>query len=154
MQVSTQKFSTVWHLIGVCLLAFFPIFYQLGTEAIHIWDEAIYANNAVEMLENGNIWVLYNNGEPSLYNTKPPLAIWLQVLSMKFFGVNEWAVRLPSAFAALGTCLMLFYFLKRWCNASVGYLAVLFLLTSKGFVQNHVALSGDLDALLCFFITA
>src|SRR5687767_10138855 len=52
--------------------------YSYRDVPIRIWDEAIYANNALEMTETGNLLVLHNNGEPSLYNTKPPLNIWLQ----------------------------------------------------------------------------
>src|SRR5688572_17362545 len=76
--------------------------YSYRDVPIRIWDEAIYANNALEMTETENLLVLHNNGEPSLYNTKPPLNIWLQALSIRVFGINEFAIRLPSYLALLG----------------------------------------------------
>ena len=39
---------------------------------------------------------------------KPPLFIWMQVLSMKLFGINEFAARLPNALCGILTLLVLF----------------------------------------------
>ncbi|MBV5314742.1 MAG: glycosyltransferase family 39 protein [Prolixibacteraceae bacterium] len=39
---------------------------------------------------------------------KPPLYIWLQVLSMKVFGINEFAARFPNAVCGIFTLLALF----------------------------------------------
>jgi 4-amino-4-deoxy-L-arabinose transferase-like glycosyltransferase len=39
---------------------------------------------------------------------KPPLFIWMQVLSMKIFGINEFAARFPDAMCGIITLLILF----------------------------------------------
>lgn len=136
------------------LLCAIPIFYNLDGPAIYIFDEAIYANNALEMAQNGDPFVLKNNGEVSLYNTKPPLVIWLQSLAIQCFGPNEWAIRLPSALAALGTVFLLLLFAQRSLqDYRIGVVAMLVLVTSPGYIRNHVARSGDLDATLIFWIT-
>ncbi len=62
------------------------------------------------MLNNGNFIVTYFEDKPDMWNTKPPLLIWIQVLFMKFVGVNELAVRLPSAIAAFFTCITILIF--------------------------------------------
>ena len=145
--------KNLWSLVFLALAAF-PLFYNLTGPAIFIWDEAIYANNALEMALHGDPIVLKNNGEVSLYNTKPPLLIWLQALLIQLLGANEWAIRLPSALAALLTCGALLIFAARSLrDVRIAWVAVPVLVTSTGFVRNHVARSGDLDAMLVFWIT-
>jgi len=140
-------------LLALVLLAALPIFYNLTGPSIFIWDEAIYANNALEMALDGDPIVLKNNGEVSLYNTKPPLVIWMQSLAIRLLGPGEWAIRLPSALAALFTALLLLLFARHSLgDYRIGVVAVLVLVTSEGFVRNHVARSGDLDAVLIFWI--
>lgn len=107
------------------------------------------------MALDGDPIVLKNNGAPSLYNTKPPLVIWLQALSIQLLGPGELAIRLPSALAALLTVLLLLLFAHRTLgDLRVGIVATLVLVTTAGYVRNHVARSGDLDAVLIFWIVA
>lgn len=132
-----------------------PIFYLLGEHCIYMWDEAIYANNAIEMLHDGNWFVIHNNGIPSHYNVKPQLVTWMQALSMSVFGVNEWALRLPSALAAFGTALLLLLFSRRWTGRHVaGVFSAIVLVSAFGFIRVHLARTADLDAVLLFFTTA
>jgi 4-amino-4-deoxy-L-arabinose transferase-like glycosyltransferase len=137
------------------VLAAFLIFQNLSSPAIRIWDEAIYADNALDMYTYGDPIVMKRNGELTLYNTKPPLVIWLQTLSMHAFGVNELAIRFPSALAGVLTCLMLLVFSWRTLrDLRIGIIAVLVLTTTYGFVHQHVVKTGDLDAVLVFWTTA
>ena len=70
-------------------------------------------------------------------------------------GVNETAIRLPSAFAALFTgLLLLWFFLKYRRDFWAGFSAVLVLVTTQGYVDFHAARTGDCDALLTLFMTA
>lgn len=111
--------------------------------------------NAYEMHQNGNFLVTHFEGTPDMWNTKPPLMIWTQVLFMKILGVNELAIRLPSAFAAFATCVLLVFFSKRVLrNESFGWIAVFILISTYGYVNLHATRSGDYDALVTFFITA
>jgi 4-amino-4-deoxy-L-arabinose transferase-like glycosyltransferase len=139
----------------VCLaVASFLIFQNLSAPAIRIWDEAIYADNALDMYTYGDPIVLKRNGELTLYNTKPPLVIWLQTLSMHVFGVNEFAVRFPSAIAGVLTCMLLLLFsIYTMKDVRIGIIAVIVLATSYGFVRQHVVKTGDLDAVLVFWTT-
>ena len=130
------------------------IFHNLGKAQIRIWDEATYANNAIDMYENpGNPLVIKHQGEPDLYNVKPPLVIWLQALSMKIWGINEFAVRLPSALFGLLTVLLLYGFAYQVLESRLlGFFSGMILLSSSGFIRNHVVRTGDLDAALVFFL--
>jgi len=131
-----------------------PIFGHLDTLPICLWDESRQAINAYEMLNNGNWLVTYFMGAPDLWNTKPPLLIWLQALCMKFIGVNEIAVRLPSALAAFFTCTALLWLGERQLkNFWLGFITVLVLVTTNGYIHLHATRTGDYDALLTLFTT-
>ncbi len=135
-------------------LVYFPLFSHLGAFPIRIWDESRLANNAYEMMNNHNYIVTHHDGSPDMWNTKPPLMIWLQVLSMKMFGPGELAVRVPSAIAAFFTCfvLMIFSYLH-FANKWAGFIVVMLLITSGGYVAHHVTRTGDYDSLLTLFTT-
>jgi len=119
-----------------------------------MWDESRLAINAVEMLQDGFSIVPTFEGKPDMWNTKPPLMIWLQVLSMKIFGVNELAIRFPSAIAGFLTCLVLLLFSKIISGRyRMGFIASVILVSSAGFTRFHVTRTGDYDALLILFTT-
>lgn len=130
------------------------LFFRLGSAPIQLWDESRQAVNAAEMLANHRWLVTYFDGQPDLWNTKPPLLIWLQAGSIRLLGYSPLAVRLPSALAALGTVLLVAWFgwrqLGQWLT---GWLAALVLLSTSGFVAQHVARTGDYDALLLLWTT-
>ena len=106
------------------------------------------------MYFNQNYLVTYFEGKPDMWNTKPPLMIWLQVLFMKIIGINETALRLPSALAAFTTSIILIVFSNRFLkNPIFGLIAVCILITSWGFVNLHASRTGDYDALLTLFTT-
>ncbi len=135
-------------------LIYLPIFGFLETLPIRVWDEARLAINSYEMLNNGNFIVTHFDGSPDMWNTKPPLLIWLQVMCMKTFGINELAVRFPSALAALFTCLALLVFsLKYLKKYWFGFIAVFVLITCHGYINIHATRTGDYDALLTLFTT-
>ena len=141
-------------LLVLLSISYFPVFHNLGKFQIRMWDEATYANNSLDMLTGGNVLVVQHLGEPDSYNTKPPLVIWLQALSMKVMGVNELAIRLPSAVFGLLTVLLVYFFSVRiFGNWAIGFSSSAVLLASKGYISNHVVRTGDLDAALVFWLT-
>lgn len=94
----------------ILLLAFVVRFFRLGEIPVSLyWDEAamlvdakVVATTGQDM--HGNPW--YQLMYPSYGDYKLPLYIWLASLSVKFFGTNAWALRLPSALAGVGTVLV------------------------------------------------
>ncbi len=137
------------------VLIYFPLFYHLDSLSVRLWDEGRRSVNAYEMMNNDRPIVNLYHGAPDLWNTKPPMITWLQALSMKVFGVNELALRLPSALAGLFTAVVIllfsiYYFNDFW----FGFIAVLVLVTSQGYITTHGTRTGDIDALLTFFLTA
>lgn len=76
-------------------------------------DEGRYTQVAVEMLRTGD-WLhpMLHPAHP--HDTKPPLTYWAMAASMKLFGHNEWAVRLPSNLAFLLTLAALYWIGLTW----------------------------------------
>ncbi len=86
-------------LAALCL----PYCINLGTSSIWDANEAFYAETPREMLESGDFLAPRFNYAPR--TQKPPFTYWAILASYAFFGVNEFAVRLPSALAAMGVVL-------------------------------------------------
>jgi 4-amino-4-deoxy-L-arabinose transferase-like glycosyltransferase len=134
-------------------LGWLIFFRNLGGYSLRVWDEGRNAVNALEMSQNHNFLVTYFNGSPDMWNTKPPFLIWLINLSFKIFGVNELAVRIPSAVSAILVVLIIYFGLKKIAkNRLVGFLGSLIILSSMGFPDWHIGRTGDYDALLTLMI--
>ena len=102
------KFSIGLFILLLVIAA--PLFAHLGNMPLQMWDEARQAISALEMGSNHHWLVSYYDGKPDMADTKPPLLIWLQLLSIKLLGANELAVRFPSALAAAFTCFIIYWF--------------------------------------------
>jgi 4-amino-4-deoxy-L-arabinose transferase-like glycosyltransferase len=149
-----NNLSNYFKYVALAVLMYMPIFGHLDIQPIRIWDEARLAINAYEMFKNGNLIVTYFDGSPEMWNTKPPLLIWMQVFFMKIIGVNELAIRLPSAIAAFFTCITLLIFSRSFLkNSWLGWIATFVLITSCGYISMHATRTGDYDALLTLFTT-
>jgi 4-amino-4-deoxy-L-arabinose transferase-like glycosyltransferase len=142
----------------LALIAIFAaplLFLGLSDFPILLWDESRLANNAIEMHRDGLGLVTSYLGHPDLWNTKPPLLVWLMTMSISLFGPSEWAIRLPSTIAALATSGLVYWFCRSAAGSrGAGIAGALVLLTTYGFVAPHVARTGDYDALLILFATA
>ena len=153
--IKAQSFILKYFKYALLLaIAFIPIFWHLGRLPIRIWDESRLAINAYEMFLTGDFIVTYFDGVPDMWNTKPPMLIWFQAGFMKLIGVNELAVRLPSAIAAFLTCALLLIFSERYLKSFwFGFIAVVVLVTAQGYISVHASRTGDYDALLALFTT-
>jgi 4-amino-4-deoxy-L-arabinose transferase-like glycosyltransferase len=135
-------------------IIYFPIFLHLEKLPIRIWDESRIAITAQEMAENGNYIVPYAEGYPEMWSVKPPLLIWMQVALLKTIGYRELSIRLPSAIATFLLCICIFFFSNKYLkNYRIGFFAVMIMITSHGFINDHVTRTGDYDSLLTFFST-
>ena len=66
----------------------------------------LFRSCAREMLVTRNYTTVQINFQP--FWEKPPLFIWMQALSMKMFGVNEFAARFPNAICGIFTLITVF----------------------------------------------
>lgn len=150
---STGRTALVAALILLLSAAF--LFIDRTTLPIQLWDESRNIVNALEMHRNGLGLVTTYGGAPDLWNTKPPLLIWLMAASVGIFGPSEWALRLPSMVAALATISLLFWFVRRTTGSTVNAaLSAALLVLSPAYFGEHSARTADYDLLLLFFVTA
>jgi 4-amino-4-deoxy-L-arabinose transferase-like glycosyltransferase len=101
-------------------LLFFPF---LGNVALFDWDEINFAEIAREMIVTKDYLNVQIDYQP--FWEKPPLFIWMQVLSMKLFGINEFAARFPNAICGIVTLLVLYSIGKKLFNQKMGIIWVL-----------------------------
>ena len=142
--------------LAAVAIAFLVLLVLAGrTIPIVVWDEGRIVVNAMEMRHSGEWLVATYDRHPDLWNTKPPLLLWLLNASMAVFGPTEFAVRLPSLAGALGTIVLTMVFLRRIAgSAGIAAFGGVALAASIGFFGEHGARTADYDALLCFFTTA
>jgi 4-amino-4-deoxy-L-arabinose transferase-like glycosyltransferase len=138
-------------LIGILfLISVVFFFHRLGTMALIGPDEPRYAQVAREMLERRDVITPTIGGQP--WFEKPALLYWTMMAGMSVFGVNEFAVRLPSALAAIITALILYFVGRRMVSSFFGFL------TAAVFIANPMAFAfsrgATTDMLLCLTMTA
>ena len=106
-----------WILLLAALALLLP---GLGQTPLLDWDEANFAEAAREMLLSHDFSQVQIGFAP--FWEKPPLFFWLQALSFKFFGITEWAARLPNVLAAVLTLGFLVALGKKIKSQRVGFL--------------------------------
>lgn len=138
----------------VLLLCSVFMFADADVPPVVVWDESRLAVNALEMHLRGFSLVTTYGFSPDLWNTKPPLMIWLMAASASVFGPSELAFRLPAMLSGIGTLAIVFAFTYRITRARwPAVVAVVLLAASVGFYGEHGARTADYDALLCLFTT-
>ncbi len=115
--VFNTKFNNYILISLLGLILYVPF---LGSVHLFDWDEINFAESAREMLVTSNFLDVQINYE--IFWEKPPLFIWLQALSMRIFGVNEFAARLPNALVGIATLLVLFGIGKKLFNEKFGWI--------------------------------
>ncbi len=99
---------------GAALL-FIPF---LGGVHLFDWDEINFAECAREMIVTHDYLNVQINFKP--FWEKPPLFIWMQVLSMKTFGINEFAARFPNAIIGIISLLTIYNIGKKIFDSRLG----------------------------------
>lgn len=150
---SSKVIEIALYTLGIVVISY-PFVAFLEDLPIRIWDESRLAISAVEMVLNKQFLITTFENSPDLWSTKPPLLIWIQALCIHFFGISELSVRLPSAIAAILTCVLLYIFsFKIFKNKLIGFISALVLVTTNGYVAIHGTRTADYDALLTLFTT-
>jgi len=127
-----------------CIL--FPI--AIGSVHLFDWDEVNFAEIAREMIVNKNYLNVQINYQP--FWEKPPLFFWLQALSMKIFGVNEFASRFPNVLIGISSIMTLFYMGKKFISDKFAFIWALSYLGS--ILPHFYFKTGIIDPLFNFFI--
>lgn len=136
-------FSRRWPWALVLALLALALF-QLGAAPLFDVDEGAFSEATREMLESGDWGHTTLNGEDRF--DKPILVYWLQAASVSLLGLNEFALRLPSALCAWGWALALFGFARPRLGQRAATSAALMLATSLGVMA--IGRAATADALL------
>jgi len=137
-------------LISIIFLAAFLRFYQLGVNPPSLsWDEAALGYNAYSIGETGRDEFgrfLPYDFFASFGDYKPPAYVYAAVLPVKIFGLNEFAVRFPSAFFGILAVLLTYFLVQELFPGfkkfsiinfqfSIGEIAAFFLAISPWHIQ-------------------
>lgn len=110
--------------------------------------EARYGEIARKMLETGD-WVTLQHDYGIPFWAKPPLSTWLSALSMKLFGINEFAVRLPGLLLSLGILWLIWDLAKKQSGLIVATVSVLVLSSSVYFFLDAGTVMTDPSLIFC-----
>ena len=132
-------------LVLACALLLLP---TLGLYPLFDVDEGAFSEATRELLQSGDWLSTTLNGAPRY--DKPILIYWLQALSVGTLGLNEFALRLPSAAAALAWIMAIVRFATPRLGSTTALLAGWIAATSLGVMAISRAATADalLNALL------
>ncbi|HEY9704647.1 MAG TPA: glycosyltransferase family 39 protein, partial [Allocoleopsis sp.] len=110
---SPQKMWIV-SILWILIISFFVLLWNLGNISLIDETEPLFAEASRQLIER-NDWITpYFNGVTRF--DKPILIYWFMAIGFKLIGVNEWAVRLPSALSAIALMIFTFYTVLRFGN--------------------------------------
>lgn len=107
--------------------------YFLGSLMVPLMDidATQYASISREMLERNSFLQIFDLGKD--YLDKPPMLFWLSALSMKLFGIYDWAYRIPSLFFLVVALYSTYRFTQLYYNTQTARLATIILASSQAF---------------------
>jgi 4-amino-4-deoxy-L-arabinose transferase-like glycosyltransferase len=124
------------------------LFLNLGGMPLFDVDEGAFGEATREMLERGDYVSTWLNGQPRY--DKPILIYWLQAASVATFGLDEFALRLPSALAASAWIAAICAFGRRHLDRDTGYAAAFIAASTAGVIV--IGRGAIADALLNLFL--
>jgi len=115
--------------LAFLLVAGTILFFSRLEGTLSLWDEAYYA--AVSKGSYNHHLILFPAANPGERACKSALFFWLADLSFMIFGVSGYGLRFPSAVGAFAGVIFLYLIGRKFYGTRVGFLAALFLLTSR-----------------------
>jgi 4-amino-4-deoxy-L-arabinose transferase-like glycosyltransferase len=144
--------STALPWLALAAAIFTGLFLNLGAMPLFDVDEGAFGEATREMLARGDYVSTWLNGEPRF--DKPILTYWLQAASVSLLGLNEFALRLPSALAASAWIVAIGLFTRRYADRSAdrsaGFAAAFLAASTAGVTV--IGRGAIADALLNLFL--
>lgn len=132
-------------LLLLCGLLYFPF---LGEVQLFDWDETMIASVSKEMFSRNEILQPWLDGK--FFLECPPFFFWLQLLSYKYLGINEYAARFPNALCAVLVVLTLYRNGQRMFSTNFGMLwAIVYMSMLLPQIFHR---SGIAEIWFCFFV--
>lgn len=126
-------------MIGLALFLAAALFFAGNSAQPVIFDdnEGLYAGAVREMVQRGDWLIPTNDGLPRIQ--KPPLTYWAMIVSVRMFGMNEFAIRLPNALFTAAWVYVTFLIGLRLRDVRFGVMAASIHATMLGvFVFTHL----------------
>lgn len=130
---------------AIASAAFFPL---LGSVHLFDWDEINFAEVAREMIVTSNYSRVQIDFAP--FHEKPPLFFWLQVLSMKLWGIHEFAARFPNALFGVLTLVSLYLIGEAYKDKRLGLFWAL--MHFSALLPHFYFKTGIIDPVFNYFI--
>ncbi len=128
--------NNLWLLAVVVLAAAFRVWLSSTHDYLHEWDERYHALVAKNLLLHPLKPTLYETpltdydfrewAYNHIWLSKPPLPLWMMALSLKCWGLTEWAVRFPSILFSLGSVFLTYKIGQHLFDRKVGLWAAFF----------------------------
>ncbi|MEH2216806.1 MAG: glycosyltransferase family 39 protein [Nostoc sp.] len=99
--------SVTVSILWLMVIGWIAFGWNLGNTGLIDETEPLFAEASRQMFVTGDWITPFFNGDTRF--DKPALIYWCQAIAYHMIGVNEWAVRLPSAIAAFGLICLAFY---------------------------------------------
>lgn len=161
----SYKVANYKYAILFILLAGFSLRLFAGADLfLHEWDERYHALVAKNLIKHPLTPTLYDDPvldydykdwmRNNVWLHKQPLALWLMALSMKLFGINEIALRLPSITLSTTAIFFTYYIGAYIFSNKVGLLAASFHAINGFLIQLAAGKrsTDHIDSIFCFFI--
>lgn len=126
----------------------------LAAAALRLWrleqngfDNEYYAAAVLSMTQSWHNF-FYNAFDPAGFVSvdKPPVALWIQVVSVKLFGFHGLSLLLPQVLEGLGSVALIGHLVRRRFGTAAGVLASLFMAVTP--VSVAIDRSGNTDTCL------
>ncbi|MER6993224.1 glycosyltransferase family 39 protein [Saccharopolyspora hirsuta] len=136
-------------LAAVCVLAGLLYCWGIGSS----WGNSYYSAAVKSMSQSFENFFFGSFDAAGVVTVdKPPMALWLQVLSVEVFGFNQFAVLFPQVVAGVAAVFLLHRAVRRWAGENAALLAALVLaLTPITVVINR---DNNPDTLLVLLVVA
>jgi 4-amino-4-deoxy-L-arabinose transferase-like glycosyltransferase len=125
---STGVARRLWKELSLFAVLLLALVLRLWHLAQNGWGNEYYTAGVLSMTTN---WrnLLYNSFDPAGFVSvdKPPVALWIQVASVKLFGFQGLSVLIPQVLEGLASVWVAYHLVHRRFGASAGLMAALFL---------------------------
>ncbi|GAB3276031.1 ArnT family glycosyltransferase [Parasphingorhabdus pacifica] len=141
--------APAWALAAICLLSAVLYLRGIGDS----WGNGYYSA-AVKSMSQSFENFFFGAFDPAGVVTvdKPPMALWIQVLSVLGFGYNEFAVLFPQALAGVAAVFVLHRTVRRWAGEPAALLAALILALTP--ITVAINQDNNPDTLLVLLVVA
>ena len=145
-----RRLATALTLLSITSLAAFLRLFDLGRAGL---GSFFYASAVRSMGESWhNFFYAAYDPAGTINVDKPPVALWLQVISTKLLGFEGWAIILPMALAGTAAVLVVFAGARRSHGIAAGLIAALVLAVFPESVGT--ARDSTMDALILALVAA